>query len=385
MLTLRVTWRRVLVGLAGFALAGIAIAWSGVASIGASTGHWAVTGWLLHWSMGSAVRTWSLLTVDDAYVAAMDRDHRVAAAGHFAAQCSVCHGAPGEPPSPVMRAATPNAVDLATIEGKWRDRELFWIIRHGVKFTPMPAWPAGERLDEIRSMVALVLSLPGMTPQAWRALAYGGDATAATGRVVRFDDALNDCERCHADDGRGQPDIPVLAGQKTAYLAASLEAFADGRRSSAVMGAVASRVDPLLFPALAQHYADLPRRARPEDALAGPEPAASVPPRIDAGADLRRTAARVAEGGLPLVRLPACLSCHGHGERLPELPRDAPVLAGQKATYLAGRLHGWRGDPEGVEARKSPETMAMIARRIPAELIEPLARHFATMSPAGQP
>ncbi len=382
-LTLRITWSRVLLALAGLALAGLAFAWSGILNIGASTGHWAITSWFLHWSMGNSVRTWSLLTVDDEYVAAMDRDHLVAAAGHFAAQCSVCHGAPGEAPSPVMRAATPAAPDLATSEGKWKDRELFWIIRHGVKYTPMPAWPAGERLDEIRGMVALVRSLPGMAPEAWRELAYGGDATAATGRVVRFEDALQDCERCHADDGRGQPDIPVLAGQKTSYLVASLEAFAEGQRPSGVMGAAASRIDPALFAPLAEHYAGLTRRARPQDAAAGEPATAGTRRPASAGADRLQLAARVAEQGLPEARLPACLSCHGPGERPPELPRDAPRLEGQKATYLAKRLHGWRGDPKVVEARKSTDTMAMIARRIPEDLIEPLARHFAAKTPVG--
>lgn len=377
--TVRITWRRVVLALAGLAIAGLALAWSGIINIGASTGHWAVTSWFLHWSMGNTVRTWSLLTVDDDYVAAMDRDHLVAAAGHFAAQCAVCHGAPGEPPSPVMRAATPAAPDLASSEGKWKDRELFWIIRHGVKYTPMPAWPAGERIDEIRSMVALVRSLPDLTPQAWRELAYRGDATVATGRVVRLEDALPDCERCHADDGRGQPDIPVLAGQKPAYIVAALEAFANGTRPSGVMGSAASRIDPALFPALAEHYAGLPRQPRPQDD-AGEVPAA--PAGAAADDDPRRFAARVAEEGLPGARLPACLSCHGPGDPGPELPRDAPVLEGQKASYLAGRLRGWRGDPKVVEARKSTDTMAMIARRIPEHLIEPLARHFAARTPA---
>src|SRR5690606_639057 len=190
------------------------------------------------------------------------------------------------------------------------------------------------------------------------------------------------CERCHADDGRGQPDIPVLAGQKTSYLVASLEAFADGRRPSGIMGGAASRVDPALFPALAEHYAGLPRRARPQDAAdsdaRGAPPGSVRPPDEDAQPQL---AVRVAEEGLPEARLPACLSCHGPGERPPELPRDAPVLEGQKAPYLAKRLRGWRGDPKVVEARKSTDTMAMIARRIPEDLIEPLARHFAALTP----
>jgi hypothetical protein len=40
-------------------------------------------------------------------------------------------------------------------------------------------------------------------------------------------------------------------------------------------------------------------------------------------------------------------------------------------------LRLWRGDPNVVEARKPNESMPTIARRIPEDMIEPLARHFA--------
>ena len=56
---------------------------------------------------------------------------------------------------------------------------------------------------------------------------------------------------------------------------------------------------------------------------------------------------------------------------------DRSLLAGQKATYLASRLRQWRGDPATVEARKPNDSMATIARRIPEDMIEPLARYYA--------
>ncbi len=81
-------------------------------------------------------------------------------------------------------------------------------------------------------------------------------------------------------------------------------------------------------------------------------------------------AARIVEQGLPAKQLPACASCHAPG-------KPYPVLAGQRASYIAQRLRHWRGDDTVVDARKSHATMPVIARRIPDDMIDPLARYLA--------
>ena len=356
-ITVRITWRRVLGALAVLVLAGLALAWSGIVNIAASTGHWAITDWFLHWSMRNTVRTYAALTVQ---APAADPTGLVSAAGHYAATCATCHGAPGERPSPVMQSATPDAPDLAQTAVTWSDKELFWIIRNGIKFTPMPAWPALAREDEVRRMVAFVRRLPTITPEAYRALAYGpGGAPARNPQT--FDDALADCERCHADGGRDQPEIPVLGGQKPAYLLDALRGFATGRRSSGVMSAAAARVDAAMMRALAEHYANLPGLTEDRDM-----------PQATNSAQEHALVERAIVNGLPEHDVPACAKCHAPGKR-----PDYPVLAGQKASYLAARLWLWRGDPAIVEARQPNDSMAMIARRIPKQLLEPLARRYA--------
>lgn len=356
---LKVTWKRLIVTGLALSVLGMGVAWSGVINIGASTGHWPITSWLLHWAMRNTVRTQSALTVDRP---AIDPSGLVSAAGHYAATCASCHGAPGQRRSPVMGATTPDAPDLARTARSWSDEQLFWIIKHGVKFTPMPAWPDQDRDDEIRRMAAFVRRLPEMSPERYRALAYGPGESIVGGEAFTLEVALPDCARCHGDDGRGrgQPDIPVLAGQNSAYLAASLRAYASARRSGGVMGAAAARVDPSTTNALVAHYSSLPGLSN----QAEPAPAAS-------GSSEDLMAASIVARGLREANLPACSSCHSPGKR-----PGHPVLAGQKAQYMIGRLHRWRGDPTVIDARKPNAPMPVIARRIPESMIEPLARYF---------
>ena len=349
-MTIRITWRRTLLAVLAAALLGLGFGWSGAFNVAASTGHWAATDWFLHWVMRKSVRTHAALTVD---APATDPTGLVSAAGHFAAQCAVCHGAPGERPSPVMQAATPPAPDLAVNAKEWTDAQLFWILKHGVKFSGMPAWPVQDRDDEVRRMAAFVRRLPGMTPAAYRALAYGADGRMHTGTVRSASEAAPDCARCHGRDGQGRgPDVPVLAGQKADYLAGALAAYATGARHSGVMQSAAARVDAPTMRGLAKMYAAMPGLGR-------------ATPAGDAAA------ARIVAVGIPERNVPACASCHGARG----LPRY-PVLAGQKPAYLAARLRAFRGEEGVVDARKSPLVMPTIARRLPEDAIDGLARFY---------
>ena len=339
-MTIRITWARAIAALLGVAVAGLLFAWSGVMNIAASSGHWPITDWFLHWTMRNSVRTHAAFSAPDDPA---DGRGLVSAAGHFANACAVCHGAPGVKPAPVMQAATPPAPNLAINAREWTDRQLFWILQHGVKYTGMPAWAVQDRQDEVRRMVAFVRRLPGMTPAQYRALV--NEAKPGTD--------LGACTGCHGTDGRGRgaPDIPVLGGQDPAYLLAALQAYASGRRSSAVMQQVAMRMEPAEMVADARRFAAMPGL--------GASPAGGS-----------AAAARIVAHGWPERQLPACASCHAPG-------KPYPVIAGQRAAYIAARLRHWRGDETVVDARKSHATMPVIARRIPDEMIDPLARYLA--------
>lgn len=341
-MTIRITWKRAVLALAGIVALALAVGWSGAINVAASSGHWPITNWFLHWVMRNSVGTRSAL---ESPKAAANPQGLVSAAGHFAASCAACHGAPGMRPRAVFQAATPPAPDLARTAEEWSDRELFWIIDHGVKFSGMPAWPARDRPDEIRRMVAFVRRLPTMTPADYARLTGGVAGIAGASRFEA-------CAGCHGADGRGrgQGDIPVLGGQNPAYLEAALRAYRDGHRSSGVMANAAALLSDADAAALAGRFAALPGLGE-------------APKARDADAE------RIVARGLPDRQLPACSSCHAPG-------KPYPVLAGQKPAYLAARLWQMRGDGKKVDARQSQATMPVIARRIPEAMIDRVAAYL---------
>ena len=95
---------------------------------------------------------------------------RIAAgAQHYAALCVTCHLAPGVTKSALRPGLYPHPPNLAQEEMPAEQRT-FWIIKHGIKMSAMPAW--GKTLDDaaIWDLVAFVRQLPEMTPETYAQL-----------------------------------------------------------------------------------------------------------------------------------------------------------------------------------------------------------------------
>ncbi|AHX13355.1 cytochrome C [Dyella jiangningensis] len=93
-------------------------------------------------------------------------------AEHYTAMCTGCHLAPGMKESdseirPGLYPQPPNLVE----HGVHDPREAFWVIKHGVKMSGMPAWGTTHSDEAIWNMVAFIRKMPGMTPEQYKALA----------------------------------------------------------------------------------------------------------------------------------------------------------------------------------------------------------------------
>jgi mono/diheme cytochrome c family protein len=88
---------------------------------------------------------------------------------HYRENCVICHGAPGVAGAELSKGLNPPAPAL----GKGNDTpdgELFWVIKHGIRMSPMPAFGPTHSDEEIWRIVAFVRHLPNLTSQERDAL-----------------------------------------------------------------------------------------------------------------------------------------------------------------------------------------------------------------------
>lgn len=351
---------RTLAFLAALAVAGgFLVASSGLVSIAASSGHYWLTGWLLHYTMRRAVQTQSAFV--EAPPGGLDEPGLIAlGAVHYEDGCAPCHGAPGEPRSPVMLAMTPQPPWLPEKVPSWQPEHLFWIVRHGVKYTGMPAWPAQARPDEVWAVVAFLLALPDLDAVAYRRL-VAGPMTLPPGEPEELETILAGCARCHGQDGAGRPEggVPWIGGQERAYLAATLRAYAEGRRASGIMQPQVAALPAAQLDRLADHYA-----RQPWVAAAGTVP------------DGR--GAQIAREGIPARGVPACASCHREGARA-----DYPRIEGQREDFIARQLMLLRDGARG--GTTFGHLMPVFAHRLTDADIAAVATYYARGPSDGRP
>lgn len=349
--------------LAALGVGGLLLAASGLVPVKASSGHWPPTEWFLSFAMSRSIALHSLQLrappgLDDPSLV-------LRGAGHFETSCRSCHGAPDLPQSRIARRMLPRPPELGPRALKRTPEELFYVVKHGVKLTGMPAWSADGRDDEVWAMVAFLLRLPALDKEGYRSLVREepGRAVAMSQQIPAA--VTQTCARCHgsAGLGRGPGAFPRLAGQSEEYLAAALEAYASGARRSGMMEPVAAGLSPESVRELSAYYAGLPgARAAPREADAA---------AIARGAELARR-------GIPARKVPACAACHGLERKTTK--GSFPALAGLSADYLRQQLdllaEGRRGGSGHVHL------MEPVARALRPGERRDAALYFESLVPA---
>lgn len=309
-------------------MAGVIVQVSGIINIAASSKHWAITAWFLNFSMERSVSTYSFTVSEPP-----DLDQRaliVEGAGHYEMGCRQCHGGPDEP-SYLGQITTPEAPFLPPEIHKWSDKELFRIVKHGVKFTSMPAWPTQTRDDEVWAMVAFLRKLPQISRDEYKELVYGKKMPLMimpshySGEVSGH--VYITCSHCHGieGNGRGEGVFPKLSGQKQEYLENSLRAYKQGKRNSGTMELVASSLEEEMIRELSRYYSSQKRKSFNKN-FSSEEKMAIERGKI------------IAHKGIPEQHVAACIGCHGPHPAGKTSKSYLPVLNGQPATYLETQL-----------------------------------------------
>ena len=163
--TLRTVLATLLLSAASVLIAGLVIVYGGFFNVAATDRDWPLTSWAFETARMRSIRAHArgIAVPPD-----LDDPARLPiGTEHFAAHCAVCHGAPGVPKGDIAEGMNPAPPDLAGAAQHYSHAELFWIIRHGIKMTGMPAWPDHSD-DEIWAIVAFLKKLgAGMTEQQY--------------------------------------------------------------------------------------------------------------------------------------------------------------------------------------------------------------------------
>ncbi len=140
-------------------IAGLIFMNAGVYNIAATEPHMSLTESMIEMTMEASVRNHAEdIEVPDLSDTSYFNDGFVS----FDAMCANCHSAPGIGRVEFAQGLYPLAPALNKKEEieEWSEAEIFWIIKHGVKMTGMPAFTPTHSDEQIWKIVAFVRRLP---------------------------------------------------------------------------------------------------------------------------------------------------------------------------------------------------------------------------------
>jgi mono/diheme cytochrome c family protein len=214
--------------LAGGLLAVAAVVYGGLYDVAASTQHLQPTFTVMEVAMRQSVR----LRARGIEVPPLaDEQMVLRGAACFRDKCVQCHGAPGVAQDDIGLSMQPLPGPLVDAPRHWKPRELYWLTRHGIKMSGMPAWEHRLTEGELWSVVAFLQRLPQLNAAQYADVAARAPAApscgaslagaalpplmagdAARGRQALFQYACNACHTIPGITG-GQVHVgPALAG-----------------------------------------------------------------------------------------------------------------------------------------------------------------------------
>ena len=161
----------VLVLTLGAAAAGAAVVWSGAYDIGADSKHTSLVHALLETTRERSVK----VRADKLQVPDLTAEAGIVkGAGNYAAMCVQCHMAPGMDRTELSQGLYPEPPNLT--KEKVEPAHVFWVVKHGIKASAMPAWGHSMPDADIWNVAAFLQKLPELDPAQYEQMvaASGG-------------------------------------------------------------------------------------------------------------------------------------------------------------------------------------------------------------------
>lgn len=212
----------VIASIAVLALVAGAVAFvrAGIYNVGADDPHLPVTYALLEQLREASIhaRASKLEVPEDL----MSPARVIQGAGNYDAMCTQCHLAPGMQPTEISRGLYPTPPNLTreTVGAA----EAFWVIKHGIKASGMPAWGGSMDDEYIWNMAAFIQQLPNLDVAGYRAMVAqsGGHSHGGGETMPHGHGGMTDADHPH------EPGTPLHDEAPTAPTAPATHSHAPG-------------------------------------------------------------------------------------------------------------------------------------------------------------
>ncbi len=157
------------IGLASGAV--FALLQAGAIDVAADVPHSPVVYRLIEWAREQSIERRAAEIIPPTDLSDPNRIRR--GAGNYAAMCANCHLSPGVEDSEIRKGLYPMPPNLARLEETAdplrTDARRFWIVKHGLKASAMPAWSKGGMEDKaIWDLTAFLKVLPSLSAEEYR-------------------------------------------------------------------------------------------------------------------------------------------------------------------------------------------------------------------------
>lgn len=158
--------RALIVCLLLIAAAGLAFVYSGLYDVAADVEHTGPMEWVLSTTQSRSVHRRAEEVRPPAWLAQPDPAVLRTGLVHYHEMCVTCHGAPGIGLSEIAQGLNPAPPELS--HEAEEPGELFWVTKHGIKMTGMPAFGVTHSDEEIWAIVAFLQQMPQLTKEQYQ-------------------------------------------------------------------------------------------------------------------------------------------------------------------------------------------------------------------------
>jgi mono/diheme cytochrome c family protein len=157
--------------LALFGAIGLVVVYTGAYNVAATEEHASFTRWAFDTTFQNSVER---RAADVTLPQAVTSEMIATGAASYRSSCQHCHAGPGVGRAEWASGMRPRPPYLTEAAAEWDLREVFWLVRHGVKMSGMPAFGPTHDEQAIWSIAAFVKELPAMTPERYAQLGESG-------------------------------------------------------------------------------------------------------------------------------------------------------------------------------------------------------------------